>query len=527
MTVTVWINRLLVGIHFFSYEEFKPVKSNDMGKTKNTKTIKGKDANGTFHPGKGKPSGINKDEGLGLLPTDPDKMDQYFELTEKYTDGEESLAENVPVRHKNRNTSKGEDTYKAKQNTGESNKSDNQTFAEDVSSVVAEQLPGVLTRERFTELANYQADCTVSLFMPTHRAGVEVNEQFDPIAFKNALNTIEQTLREKGRGEDSIKALLQPGYELVRDDAFWLDLSEGLAVFIADGFFKYIKMPVSAELKVVVEPTFYVTPLIPILTSSEYFYLLVISKHKIKLFKGDAFGMYHLALDLPQGIEEVKRLSGLDATTFRTGESGRRAPDVSQPGQTHGSGGGNPDDKDNIATYFKAIDDILWEKVLNKENVPLLLAGVEYEIPIYKATTKYKNVWEQGLTGNREYQDTDSLYRDAKELLAAYFLQKTSKALELYGNKSGTALTTDNFEDIIPASFYGRISHLFVCQGEHLWGSFDEMGNELNIHAAPETGSEDLIDHAVVKTLATGGEVFLLQKEAMPAAGSLAAILRY
>lgn len=70
----------------------------------------GKDANGTFHPGKGKPSGANKEEGLGIQATPPEKMDEYNKITDKYTAGADELAEGVPVRHPNRNTSKGEPT---------------------------------------------------------------------------------------------------------------------------------------------------------------------------------------------------------------------------------------------------------------------------------------------------------------------------------------------------------------------------------------------------------------------------------
>ncbi len=70
----------------------------------------GKDRNGVFHPGKGKPSGANKEEGLGLQATEPEKMDEYLEITDKYTTGEDELSEGVPVRHPNRNVSKGEVT---------------------------------------------------------------------------------------------------------------------------------------------------------------------------------------------------------------------------------------------------------------------------------------------------------------------------------------------------------------------------------------------------------------------------------
>ncbi|MGI8633771.1 MAG: hypothetical protein ACR2KZ_00060 [Segetibacter sp.] len=43
----------------------------------------------------------------------------------------------------------------------------------------------------------------------------------------------------------------------------------------------------------------------------------------------------------------------------------------------------------------------------------------------------------------------------------------------------------------------------------------------------PNEGGEDLIDNAVEKTLANGGEVFLLDREKMPAKSQLAAIMRF
>jgi len=70
----------------------------------------GKDQNGTFHPGKGKPSGANKDEGLGVASTPPEKMDEYLETTEKYTLGADELQPSVKMQHPNRNASKDEET---------------------------------------------------------------------------------------------------------------------------------------------------------------------------------------------------------------------------------------------------------------------------------------------------------------------------------------------------------------------------------------------------------------------------------
>src|SRR5688500_16322946 len=120
------------------------------------KQTMGKDDNGVFHPGKGKPSGVNKEEGLGIQATEPDKMDEYMELTEKYTTGEDELDPTLRVRQTNRNSSKGESAFKEKENTEESNKSKNETYNEEVQiPVVVTELPVVLRREIFTELANY------------------------------------------------------------------------------------------------------------------------------------------------------------------------------------------------------------------------------------------------------------------------------------------------------------------------------------------------------------------------------------
>src|SRR4051812_47729569 len=126
----------------------------------------GKDRSGIFHPGKGKPSGVNKDEGLGIQPTDPERMDEYNEITEKYVEGEDELSQAVHLRHKNRNTSKGENSYKGKENNEESDKTIQQTIPEENTSVQPEELPGIITKDIFKDLGSYQSDCCISVYIP-------------------------------------------------------------------------------------------------------------------------------------------------------------------------------------------------------------------------------------------------------------------------------------------------------------------------------------------------------------------------
>jgi hypothetical protein len=262
---------------------------------------------------------------------------------------------------------------------------------------------------------------------------------------------------------------------------------------------------------------------VPILTSNEEFYVVVISKKQVKLFRGDAFGMAFIPVPgLPQGMADAQTPDKDEETTFRLSEGGGGAANY------HGHGGGNNvDDKALLATYLESADDVLWKEVLRDKTAPLLVAGVEYLIPIYKSVSDYKNIWTEVLTGSYEHMDTPSLYAQAREKMQPLFEQKQQKALTLYGNQSGTGLTSSNVDEVVPAAYYSRIAHLFVQKGAHTWGTFDEMANELQVHESEGENGEDLIDNAVVKTLQTGGDVYLLEKDQMPADAPLAAIFRY
>src|SRR5690606_22313499 len=122
-------------------------------------------------------------------------------------------------------------------------KTRNEGLAEDRSSATPEELPGVLTREIFQNLAEYRSDVCISLYMPTHKSGVQVNEMQDNINFKTPLQQVTSSLKANGVDALQIQKILEPGYELLRNDSFWRSMSNGLAVFMADGFFKYVKMP--------------------------------------------------------------------------------------------------------------------------------------------------------------------------------------------------------------------------------------------------------------------------------------------
>jgi hypothetical protein len=484
----------------------------------------GKDREGKFHPAKGKPSGSNKTESVGLKSISSDSFEDHRELTDKYTVGEEEPAPNLHVRHPNRNVDKREERQQERSEMTDTKAKRETLTTDELSPIVAEEIPGQLTKEQFTELASYASSCCISGFMNTHVSGVDVNEKMDNTLFKTLLQQFTAALRQRNKDQDTIDRMLKPGYDLLRNEEIWNAMSPGFAVFISDGYFKYIRMPVVPKEEILINTSFFVTPLLSMVINSDYFYLLVLSKKQAKIYRADAFGMVQLKInDLPNGVDDVVHFEEKeDQKLFRTGSSGGGAG-----ANYHGIGAGKPDEKAHIAQYFDEVDETLWKRVLSRETVPLLLAGVEYLIPIYKSVAQYKPIWDDAITGSHEHEDINSLYQLARKKMEPYFEERHVKALAMYYNNSANELTSSIPADVIPAAHYKRVWHLFVQKDEHIWGTFDEMNNKLIIHDTQQNGDECLIDKAVIKTILSAGEVHVLPKDKMPGQSQLAALMRY
>jgi hypothetical protein len=248
------------------------------------------------------------------------------------------------------------------------------------------------------------------------------------------------------------------------------------------------------------------------------------SKKQCKLYRADRFQIQYIPInELPRGMDDVIHFEEKDdQKLFRTGSSG-----AGGGANYHGIGAGKPGDKENIAIYLAEVDNTLWQHVLKTENAPLLLAGVEYLMPIYKKVSHYNHIWPAAMTGSLENENENELYRQAMDVMKEYFKEKTRIALANYGDKSATSLTSDDVMEIVPAAYYSRVDHLFIEKDAHLWGTFDEKNQVVTVHDEEEPHDTNLMDKAALRTYLNGGSVHLLTREEMPTQKKIAALMRY
>lgn len=110
----------------------------------------------------------------------------------------------------------------------------------------------VIRRTDLERLALQGAGPCVSLFLPTHRAGPEVQQA--PIRLKNLLREATEALKADGVKAPMVHSVLAPLRRLVNDGLFWQYQSDGLALYSRPGWWRALRVPLDLpELAVVAD----------------------------------------------------------------------------------------------------------------------------------------------------------------------------------------------------------------------------------------------------------------------------------
>jgi hypothetical protein len=379
----------------------------------------------------------------------------------------------------------------------------------------------VVRRADLERLALQGTGPCVSLFLPTHRGGREVQQA--PIRLKNLLRQAAEGLEANGASAPTIESLLGPLRRLLDDRLFWRYQSDGLALFSRPRWWRFFRVPLDLPELAVVADRFHVTPLLPLLAADGHFFVLALSQNRIRLLEGTRDRLEEVDLpgeplggrDALQG-DEVERQVQLYVAD-RGGVGAR--------GIFHGHGDVGDVQEERVLQYFRSVDRRLRE-VLAGEHAPMVLGAVEHLSPLWRKTTTYPHLVDQTLPGNPEDLRSDQLHARAWPMVEPLFLRAQRDAVARYDQLAGTGLISQDPQEITGAAEDGRIETLFVSQHPAGPAAVSTTGD-----AAPsrDAGSapNELVESATVTTLTKGGIVYALPAGEVPGAGSAAAVFRY
>jgi hypothetical protein len=386
----------------------------------------------------------------------------------------------------------------------------------------------ILTSDELRALTKKPEGSCVSIYMPTHRVGAEIQQ--DPIRLKNLLAEAEEHLLTRGLRTPEAKELLEPAGRLLQDGLFWQRQSDGLAIFLSPEAFRYYRLPFDFEELVIATDRFHIKPLLPLLSGDGRLYVLALSQNEVRLLQGTRYSVSDVDLDgAPKSLAEALRYNDPEkrfqfhTSTITPGGKGQR------PAIFHGHGVASADDpKDYILRYFHRVDEGLRD-LLRDEQAPLVLAGVDYLFPIYREANTYPHLVDEGIEGNPEELRAEELHERAWAIVQPLFLAAQKEAVVRYRQLAGAGSeqASNDLKEVVPTAYHGRVETLFVAVGLQQWGTFDPATNAVQLHREVKPGDEDLLDFAAVHTLLNGGIVYAVGPEKVPGEAALAAVFRY
>ena len=170
----------------------------------------------------------------------------------------------------------------------------------------------VVSREAFGTLVDARTFPAISVYMPTHRVGPEIQQ--DPIRLKNLVGRARKVLVEESgmRGPEADR-LLEPIAHLVADSDFWQHQDEGLALFLSAGRLRSFRLPVSFEEHLAVGDGFRVKQLLEVVNSGERVYVLALSRQRVRLLLATRFEVGEIDLgELPTTMSEALQHEDLE-----------------------------------------------------------------------------------------------------------------------------------------------------------------------------------------------------------------------
>ena len=270
------------------------------------------------------------------------------------------------------------------------------------------------TPTELKELQEFHEPFSVTIYAPP----IDANGATDPnrIEVKNLLGDAEMALLSAGVDPRDVEKTLKPARLLLEGHEFWRIHHESLVLFMHPKLFRYYHIPDhTAPYLLTIETSFNLEPLLEVMKNNQQYYILALGHKNVQLYEGDHYGikpikLKHFPADMKEtlGIDEYPESqeshSVAPASIGKGSEAYHEQYNVSQT------------DKAMLLEFFHRIDHYLHDFLFSHQK-PLIIAGVNYLLPIYRKVNTYPGLVSQSITGNQDDPDLQSLKEKAWSLV--------------------------------------------------------------------------------------------------------------
>lgn len=370
-----------------------------------------------------------------------------------------------------------------------------------------------ITIEDIERLGNTTNPVNISIFLPTHRYGHQVNEMQDQLLFKNQLQEVKFELEERGYQSRELTELLEPAYKLLDDTDSWRNMKEGLAVYISKDFFSSKSYPVIFKQEYFIAPEFIITPLLPMLSASAEFFILNLNQDQVKLYRADKFDIEEQEISeesMPANMAEVMKYY-----EFERHFEGKAMPSMNAPGfTTHGQREDIDKKGKYLQEYMNQVSNSI-DKFVMEERIPMVLVGGEPIQHAFRNSSKYPELYPEGVVGNFTNLNTKDLHAKAWAVVKDHIERPLRNDFNKYRAWAGTGKTSYDLNNILQAAIGGRVDSICLDENYHVWGKVLKDSTP-EIHKTRQQGDIDLANTIALQTILNGGRVQVMEQHKLP-----------
>ncbi|MEX0769493.1 MAG: hypothetical protein WD035_02100 [Balneolaceae bacterium] len=373
------------------------------------------------------------------------------------------------------------------------------------------------SKKKIDELLSNTTATNLTITLPTHKKGEEVQQ--DPIRYKNLLSEAEKKLDSRGLKEKEIEDLLKEPRKLIQDLGFWNHAEEGLAIYLNDDIYERFLTPYSLREQVYLNEHFLVTPLLPMISLDGTYNILALSQKGLRLLHCSRNSVRDITPgDIFTNIEDFIEETPQAQLQFHTGAANEDA-------MFFGHGGGGEDKKVLVQKYLRGVEESVTSK-LRKYGEPLILAGTEEIVSLYRAINNYKRTMDERIKRYTGEMIDKDLQQAGWEIVQNYFLQEMYQSLEEFKDQANER-TSNNLSQIVESTVMGKTDTLFIARDEQSWGFYDDENHTVQYTGHSNGKQNELLNWTALKTFEKGGNVYVLPKEEMPHQSTVAALFRF
>lgn len=322
------------------------------------------------------------------------------------------------------------------------------------------------------------------------------------ITLKNLVREARQTLEDRQISEARIEAFLSPVTALVEDSSYWRLQSRGLVVFVAEGFFLPIRVPIELRAQVSVAERFDFLSLAPVIASDRRLYILALAKNSVRLFESTRNVIDELPLEnVPASFDEVVEQLPERVIDVRVGSAGTAGTP-----SFHG-----PDrdiERQLLEKYLQAVGQAIGTRLGTARSQQLVLAAVAEYLPMFTAACPYPQIFDGVIAGNPERSLPDDLRSAAWSLVNADENSRDAAEEDHARSLAHAGKGSFDLDEIVAAAEVGRVDTLFLPRDEAL---------------ARDADARDLANRALIDTLSSSGALRTLST----LNGGVLAVFRY